>query len=419
MRFKRASLWVTAAFMAVTFIGAPAHSDVARTSDPRLINQSFETALQKIEAGKPQAAVLSLRAILARNPNLLRVRLELARALFLTGDMESARQEFLTVLSADSLPAPVTQNILRFIRAIDAYEGFTYSYLFSLTTPTGAGRSYDTDVVYLDLFNTGLPLPFTLTRKKAPRYAVKFEGSVKRLWRMKHFSGSGALAFYLRGHVRIIDAPGSAFDDDRLDFAPGLQFTWPLTTLQFETRTSIFYTGGVYSENRVGLGATLQRRNVNGLSFSADIALSHARNRISDLITGRLFESNFRLQQGTGGNGFRAVELTFENREANRSDNSYSHAVLRLSRQINFKGGFSANASVYGDYYVQSSPTPGFATRRKGREYGMDVMITKTDSPLLNRYAPFVSIGASRHNSSIKAFSFNELRIQIGVQSVF
>jgi len=419
MGCKKLGLWLIATVAAVIFSSASAYCDALRPSDPRQINRNFEAALQDIATARPQAAVARLHDILAQNPNLLRVRLELARALFLANDMSRARQEFLTVLSATGIPAAVTQNILRFIRAIDAHEGVTHTVLFALTTPSDVGRRYDTNVVYLDLFQTGVALPFTLVRKQAPRLAAKFEGSVRRLWRIGRVSNRVASAFYLRAHARMIAAPGGAFNDSQLDFAPGLQFGWPQTTLEIEMQTSAFYTGGTPSEDRAGLGITLQMHSASGLSFSADIAARHASNKIDTLYGGRLFKANFTLQQGTAGNGFYAAALTLDSRAANRADYSYSHAVLRLSRQINLKGGFSVNASLYGDIFLQDSATPGFAAARTGREYGFDVKVIKTDSPLLNRYAPFVSIGASRHDSSIRAYSFNDLRLQIGVQSVF
>ena len=49
-------------------------------------------------------------AILARSPDLVRVRLELARAYFLSRQWGRARREFLSVLAGD-IPEPVRGNV--------------------------------------------------------------------------------------------------------------------------------------------------------------------------------------------------------------------------------------------------------------------------------------------------------------------
>lgn len=65
------------------------------------------------------AAAQTFRRILDARPDLLRVRLELARALYLAGKDDAARSEFEKVLVAD-LPAPVAENVRTFLDRIRA-----------------------------------------------------------------------------------------------------------------------------------------------------------------------------------------------------------------------------------------------------------------------------------------------------------
>ena len=65
------------------------------------------------------AAAQVFRRILDERPDLLRVRLELARALYLAGKDEAARSQFETVLAAD-LPAPVAENVRTFLDRLRA-----------------------------------------------------------------------------------------------------------------------------------------------------------------------------------------------------------------------------------------------------------------------------------------------------------
>lgn len=100
--------------------GPPARADDGTLSVPqaRQIEARFDQALQAIEAGQYKAAIDLLDGILADHPDLVRVRLELARALFLTGDDDlRASFQFERVLAGD-LPAAVRVNVERFIDAI-------------------------------------------------------------------------------------------------------------------------------------------------------------------------------------------------------------------------------------------------------------------------------------------------------------
>ena len=64
-------------------------------------------------------SIAAFQAILAANPELSRVRLELARAFFLKGQDGLARRHFERVLAGD-VPAPVVANVNRFLAEIRA-----------------------------------------------------------------------------------------------------------------------------------------------------------------------------------------------------------------------------------------------------------------------------------------------------------
>lgn len=100
---------------------------IASSSSPVVANeqsglqQRFILALALIEDGKPSEAVEALR-MLYRDAPTPRVRLELARALFLVGDLFASKTLFIEAYK-DNPPADVKANILSFIRAIDRRRG--------------------------------------------------------------------------------------------------------------------------------------------------------------------------------------------------------------------------------------------------------------------------------------------------------
>lgn len=79
----------------------------------------FHEGMLAMSRNQFDAAAKTFRGILEARPDLLRVRLELARALYLAGNDDAARREFDTVLAAD-LPAPVAENVRTFLSRIRA-----------------------------------------------------------------------------------------------------------------------------------------------------------------------------------------------------------------------------------------------------------------------------------------------------------
>jgi hypothetical protein len=105
-----------AAIWAAVFLGVPAF---ANEGDE--LQRQFILALALMEDGAASEAVVVLHHLYARAPTP-RIRLELARALFLAGDLAASRQLFLEAYN-DAPPADVRANIVRFIGAIDQARG--------------------------------------------------------------------------------------------------------------------------------------------------------------------------------------------------------------------------------------------------------------------------------------------------------
>lgn len=96
------------------------------------IEARFRAALAAIDAKDYATAVDLLDGILAAHPDLVRVRLELARALFLTGDDDARSQaQFERVLAGD-LPDAVRQNIQTFLRKIRSRRVWTLTGSFGI-----------------------------------------------------------------------------------------------------------------------------------------------------------------------------------------------------------------------------------------------------------------------------------------------
>ena len=99
-------------------------------------------------------AIASLRAMLVNRPELVRVRLELARAFFLKGENDLTRKHFEHVL-AGSPPGPVAANVRHFLSEIRARRRWNLRAGFALAPDTNIGGTSAERIIYIN------NLPFT------------------------------------------------------------------------------------------------------------------------------------------------------------------------------------------------------------------------------------------------------------------
>lgn len=91
-----------------------------RAGDPEF---DYQLGIAALDAGHYGEAVIALQRVLAVQPNNAPARAELARAYALAGDIDTARQEFSTVVDDPSLPDPVRQRFTGFVRQFDKQIG--------------------------------------------------------------------------------------------------------------------------------------------------------------------------------------------------------------------------------------------------------------------------------------------------------
>ncbi len=88
----------------------------ARAGDPDF---DYALGLAAADAGHHGDAILAYQRVLAKNPNSAEARAEIARVYALSGDVDTARAQFDTVLQDPSLPDPVRQRFTRMVRDYD------------------------------------------------------------------------------------------------------------------------------------------------------------------------------------------------------------------------------------------------------------------------------------------------------------
>ncbi|MCY4584073.1 MAG: surface lipoprotein assembly modifier [Chloroflexi bacterium] len=103
-------------------------------------------------------AIAAFREMLVADPNLVRVRLELARAFYLKGEDSLARRHFEAVL-AGGVPPEVAANVRAFLIEIRARRRWSIHGGFAIAPDTNIGAGSEERTIYIPVF--GQSLPFT------------------------------------------------------------------------------------------------------------------------------------------------------------------------------------------------------------------------------------------------------------------
>lgn len=98
-----------------------AYEALASQTDTRAGEPGFDYQLgiAALDTGRFGEAIIALQRVLAVQPDNAAARAELARAYALAGDIDTAREQFATVVDDPSLPDPVRQRFTGFVRQFD------------------------------------------------------------------------------------------------------------------------------------------------------------------------------------------------------------------------------------------------------------------------------------------------------------
>ena len=153
-------------------------------------------------------AIMALRTILIDRPDLVRVRLELARAFFLNGDDGLARDHFERVLAGNP-PSSVVANVQLFLDGIRARRRWSTYLGVALLPSTNIGRDPNENTI---ITVPGLPdFPFRPdeTRKSGVGFSVWAGGQY-------HYPLAERVRLLLGSDATLQQYPGKEFDQKSL-----------------------------------------------------------------------------------------------------------------------------------------------------------------------------------------------------------
>ncbi|MDA5193966.1 surface lipoprotein assembly modifier [Govanella unica] len=156
------------------------------------------------------------RLILADHPEILRVRLELARSFFELKDYVNARKQFEIVLANRDLPPTVARNIERYIDAIRHNKAWTFNFSVGLAQDTNINSATSDHEALL----LGLPFELLEDARKSP--GLGLTADISGSYRFPSPVGS---SFELSGGLQHTEYnKGSTFDYTMTQAGAGPRF---------------------------------------------------------------------------------------------------------------------------------------------------------------------------------------------------
>ena len=184
-------------FEAALNVLRPLSKDLAASANVRfLLGLAAVEASQKPDLPEAERdalldeAIAAFHAMLVARPDLVRVRLELARAFFLKGEDRLAKRHFEQVL-AGKPPSGVTLNVNRFLAEIRARKRWSLRVGASLLPDTNIGAGSDERIIYIDI--GGQLLPFRRNQEELTSSGIgvsawiggEYQYPLSDLWRLR------------------------------------------------------------------------------------------------------------------------------------------------------------------------------------------------------------------------------------------
>jgi hypothetical protein len=370
--------------------------------DPQI---QFLQAQLEFAEGNYDKAVSIYRRMLSRDPKLLRVRLELARALFAARDFEAARYHFEIALG-ETMDENVRRNVQAFLRAI---QGRVSWLSFSATVGPDSNPNFATGARTVDILGTTFELDPDARARKAFGMVVNANGRYAFGEDNRYFA-SGALEYR--------NYEGSFADSEALELTLGRSFVTGQTlwTAEFGPLAAGYQDQELYH----GWIARFTHARPLGERFLSNSHLTLKRleyPRFSHLTADQYWVgSNLRYAIDPTSGVW--TSLTLGRNLAREDPYSYRAVEGTLGYSKELPARFNVQVQLAANRYVYYEPQPLFGEDRRDRLMRLDLIVTARDWNLYG-FAPRLTVSTARNSSTIPFFSYTRRFAGIGLTREF
>lgn len=355
----------------------------------------------------PRAEAM-FRKILRGDPSLVRVRLELARTLFLAKKDEEADYHFRLAI-AERPGDAVVSSITRYREAIRARRAWRFNVNLGIAPDSNFNSATNTDRVEI------LGLPFELSPDAKARSGtgviVGADASV-RLWR------NADVPAYFAAYGRMVRYPDHDFDDIYLGGEAGPEFRLSGGRLRVSATGLQRWYGG--KPLVTSIGGRLNFEKVVGGKLGLEASLAIRRNAYPgrDDVDGWDVEASLAANRALGrsalGFAFASVNRTMAH---DPGQSSWQGRIgLGVLKEIGW--GLRPQVSVEVARQVNDAPLVLFGGARRDWRFQASASLYKRDWNVAG-FAPSVKVSWIRNNSSLPIYDQKRLRAEFGITKAF
>lgn len=353
-------------------------------------------------------AEIMFRRILDRDPRLLRVRLELARTLFMEKKDEQADYHF-RLAAAENSSATVTRNILRFREAIRARRSWRFSFDFGFAPDSNINSATDKETV--DIYGLPFQLDPTGTAHSGTGRFVGADASFR-------LNRSGKVPIYVAGYGRWLGYKDHHFDDSYAGAEAGPEFQLAGGRLRTTATGLMRWYGRRPLVTSVGARLNYERIVARKWTVEGALMLRHndyARRRDVDGWDAQTQLSvNRPIGLTTLGFGYVSVERNW----ANDHGQAFWRAQLGIGVLKEVGWGLRPQLRVDLGRQLGDGPLAPFGKQRRDWLLQGSFSIYKRDWNIAG-FAPSVSITATRNHSSLSLYDEKRLRAEVQLTKAF
>jgi tetratricopeptide (TPR) repeat protein len=355
--------------------------------------------------GRYREAAEEFRLMLARDPSLVRPRLELARALFLAGDYQAARYHFEQVL-ASPLPDRVQSNILNFIALIrEQVPSFAIS--LDIVSDSNPKQATSSEVVVIG----GLPFQLSDSSREQDARGILFVGQGKvPLPRDK--------SWYARGYVEHFNYPGSELDLTYGQLLAGKHRAVGRHRLDLEAGAHVTY----YADDTLYHGGVVRVSDFIRLrpTWALTAAVDGKQLRYRDLpfLTGWQRTGSAELRHALNPQSSVALAFSYVNATAQEDPYAYVGTASSVRYAREWKGGWISTFAYQYSRLEYDAADPFFGIAREDHESRGDIGIANR---LLSyrSLSPRLTLGTAERRSNIDLYSYRRTYVRVGLITEF
>lgn len=377
-------------------------------ANQRDVEAHFLLGMIASRRGVHSAAVTHFRRALAFAPDEVRIRLELARALFSSGNYQAAYRHF-QLARAGNLPAPVRANVNQFLAAIRDAKDWSYAFDLALAPDSNinGGSSARETLIF------GLPFTLGDDARRQSGTGIDVSGTVEYAPRL----GEGR-RFRLGGTLKRRDYKGSAFDDQTFEAYVGPRFVtgkWDVSVLgtaasrtygdePYQRSFGLVIEATHYLSDRTALNAVAMAKRLRHTSIPGQ--------------DGILLVGHGSLVRALTTSSSASAGLDLVRHAARAPSLSYVGGAFGAGYRRELGNGLGVEVRPLVSYLRYSAPDPLFGARRV--DFGKEVSVSLTHQRYtMWRFSPRVTYRFARRSSTIDLYDTSQNRFEFGLTTDF